>query len=93
VRPLSIHVVEQGLCFLKIRGIEALSEQGINRRKETLGVVASALILQGSAEAHRCSQLKEPSTLLLCRFKGPVQTPFHLVAAARLEKQFGLESM
>jgi len=78
--------------LLEISGIEALSELGINRRKQTLGFIASALSLQDSAEAHRRSKLKEPSTLLLCRLKGLDQTPFNLTAAPRLEKQFALES-
>ena len=93
MRPVSIHVVEQSLCLLEIRSIEALSKPGINRREQTLGLIASALSLQDSGEAHRRSQLQEPSTLLLCRFEGLVQTPFHLIAPPRLEKQFALESM
>jgi len=31
--------------------------------------------------------------LLLCRFEGLVQTPFHLIAPPRLEKQFAPESI
>jgi len=86
-------LVKQSLCLLEISGIEALSERGINRRKQTLGLIAAALSLQDSAEAYRRSQLKEPSTLLLCRFEGLVQTTFHLIAAPRFEKQFAFESM
>jgi len=93
VRPLSIHLVEQRLCLLKISGIEALSKPSINRREQTLGLIASALSLQDSGEAHRRSQLQEPGTLLLCRFKGLVQAPFHLIAAPHFEKQFALDSI
>jgi hypothetical protein len=48
MRPLSIHLVEQSLRLLEISGIEALSERGINRRKQTLGLIAAApsLLLQ-----------------------------------------------
>jgi hypothetical protein len=55
MRPVSIHLVEQSLCLLEIRSIEALSEPSVNRRKQTLGLIASALSLQESAEAHRRS--------------------------------------
>jgi hypothetical protein len=92
-RPLSIRLVEQSFCFLEIRSIEALSEPGTNGCKQILGLTTTSLSLQDSAEAHRRPQLKEPSTLLPCRFKGLVQTRFHLIATARLEKQFALESM
>jgi hypothetical protein len=92
-RPLSIRLVEQSFCFLDIRNIEALSEPGTNGCKQILGLTTTSLSLQDSAEAHRRPQFKEPSTLLPCRFKGLVQTRFHLIATARFEKQFTLDSM
>lgn len=51
--PFLIELVEQSLCLLEVRSIEAFSEPAQNRRKQTLGLIASPLSLQDSAEAHR----------------------------------------
>src|ERR1700733_10342103 len=65
----SNRLAEQTLCVRDIPGIETLVELGIDQRKSSLHLIATALRLKDSCKAHGRSQFKEPSSLLLCSFE------------------------
>jgi hypothetical protein len=79
-------LAEQALRLREIPGIETLIELGIDQRKSTLHLIATALRLKDPCKAHGRSQFKEPSSLLLCSFKRSIQAPFRFIAVSGFEK-------
>jgi len=59
-------LVEQSLCFLEVRHIEALREPGVNGREKISRLTAPATIMPEAAESRRRAEFKQSGTLLSC---------------------------
>jgi hypothetical protein len=59
-------LVEQSLCFLEVRQIEALREPGVNGREKISRLTAPATTMPEAAECRRRAEFKQSGTLLSC---------------------------